>query len=425
MPKNIFCGIDFGTSNSTCAISDHKGVAMVALENNRTTLPSALFFADQSPTLFGRNAIAAYIDGEDGRLMRSLKSILGTPLMDEKTLVNGKSISFNDILACYIRHLKDQIDTAAQSSIESVILGRPVHFHDEDTEADRKSQNTLDQIAQSVGFKNIAFQYEPIAAAFSHEINVTDEKLSLVIDLGGGTSDFTVIRLSKDRMNNPNRQDDILSTTGIRVGGTTFDQSFSIQSFMPFLGYKSEYRDTFDPSKILTVPVKAYYELSDWAKVHFAQAPQAVRVTKDILKNALDPNKMQNLLEIQEKQLGHAFLQLVENTKIALTDDKETIVDFDAISQTLQTKISRQEFEQAINMHINRITEAFQNSLIQAGITADKIDLVILTGGSTELPIIMDLIQAHFPHAEISQDNKFGSVGLGLAYTARRQTAIR
>lgn len=415
----ICCGIDFGTSNSTCALATAQGTALVALEGDSVTLPSTVFFGRGTPPLFGRAAVNAYISGEDGRLMKALKSVLGTALMEEKTTINLRPTSFVDILSLYFRHLKDAIDQKAGADTENVVLGRPVHFHDDNEDADGKSEDALAAIARAVGFRNIVFQYEPIAAAFSHEMNVQDEKLSLVIDLGGGTSDFTVIRLSPDRKNRPDRQQDILATTGIRVGGTTFDRCLSLAAFMPLLGLHSEYADPFDGERRLTVPSGPYHDLSDWPRVSFAQTRRAVRDTQDILKTAIAPGRIRNLLEVQERQLGHALLQAVENAKIGLTDREGIVARFTELEQPLETGIGRAEFEDSISVPIARINASIDDCLRQAGIRPGDVELVILTGGSTELPLINERIRQTFPNAAISNDNKFGSVGLGLAYFAR------
>ncbi|MEJ2125589.1 MAG: Hsp70 family protein, partial [Alphaproteobacteria bacterium] len=279
LSSSLSCGIDFGTSNSTVAISNGKGSAkLVPTENGLPTLPSAVFFhhTGKQP-IFGRSAINAYLDGEDGRLMRGLKKVLGTPLMDDKTVIQGRVVGFSDILAIYIKYLKDQAELHAGSEIRNVVLGRPVHFHDNRPDLDDRSAEVIETIARQVGFEEVHFQLEPIAAAFAHEANFDDEKLSLVIDLGGGTSDFTIMRLSCRYMNKPERKQDILATAGVRVGGTTFDYRLSTKYFMPQLGLGSEYKGEFDASKILTVPSTVFAEMSDWHLVHRTHTEKAIQ----------------------------------------------------------------------------------------------------------------------------------------------------
>ena len=418
MAKGAVCGIDFGTSNSTVALSLGGKKKLVLLEDGKSTLPSAIFFQPQNAPLFGRRAISSYMDGEEGRFMRGLKKILGTALMEEKTLIGNKAVPFKQILGTFIGHLKDKAEQEAGDTIDSLVLGRPVHFHDDDAEADRKSQGTLEEIAKGAGFKNIDFLYEPIAAAFAHEENVTDEKLSLVVDLGGGTSDFTVIRISQAKMKKHDRRDDILSTSGVRIGGTTFDYRLSLKNFMPQLGMGTQYNDLFDKKKRHHVPTGVYFQLSDWAMVNFAQTKKAIAETLDIKRRAVALAKIDRLLKLQQNHLGHALLAEVENTKIALTGASEHTVRFKEFEDGFDFAVTRKDFEEYIAQDVQKIFQSIEDCLSAAGIVKDDIDLIILTGGSTELPVINQLIVQSFPHASISQGNKMDSVGLGLAYRA-------
>lgn len=418
MSQKIVCGIDFGTSNSTLAIADGSGKHLIALEDGKSTLPSAIFFRKQAGPLFGRAAIEAYTYGDEGRFMRGLKKILGTSLMSEKTQVGNRSVSFTEILEVFIRNMKDTAEKATGQTIDHAVLGRPVHFHDDDAGADKDSQATLEKVAQAAGFKQVDFLFEPIAAAFAHEAKVEGEKLSLVVDLGGGTSDFTVIRISRQKMDHHDRRGDILSTSGVRIGGTTFDYRMSIRHVMPALGMGSKYHDLFEKKKRLHVPNSVYFQLSDWAMVNFAQTRKAIAETIDIKKRSLSPDKIGRLLKLQEGHLGHTLLAEVEKTKIGLSDHEISTAQFRDIDPDFTVEISRTDFENSIEQDVTRVFDSIATCLSDAGIGYDDINLVILTGGSTELPLINRMIRNAFPHAAISQENKLDSVGLGLAYRA-------
>lgn len=418
MPLPLACGIDFGTSNSTVSIANAAGKKLVPLEDGKTTLPSAIFFKDRSKPLFGRTGINAYLDGEDGRLMRGLKKILGTPLMDDKTIIGNRAVEFTDILKTFIGHLKDKADAAAGGDIGHVVMGRPVHFHDDDEAADAKSQATLESVARTAGFRQVEFLYEPIAAAFAHEAKVEGEKLSLVIDLGGGTSDFTVIRMSNRNSKKADRRDDILATAGVRIGGTTFDYRLSLKNFMPALGLGTKYRDLFDKKKLHIVPIGVYAQLSDWALVNHAQTKKAISDTLDLKRRALDFEKMERLWKVQQGHLGHALLGKVENAKISLTDEDRHTATLKDLDPDFAVNVSRKDFEDAIAADVEKVFAAITQCLAAAEIVKDRIDLIILTGGSTELPVINKMVRAMFPQAAISQGDKLDSVGLGLAYRA-------
>ena len=161
-------------------------------------MPSAVFFAmeESQPVLYGRAAVAEYLDGTPGRLMRSLKSLLGSSLMHETTTIGDRNIGYADIVTLYLRTLRERASAAGGRALDAVVLGRPVRFDDDDVERDREAQRTLAACARAAGFRHVEFQFEPIAAAFDYERTIEREESVLVIDVGGGTADFTVIRLS-------------------------------------------------------------------------------------------------------------------------------------------------------------------------------------------------------------------------------------
>ena len=417
MSVKLACGIDFGTSNSTCALASNGHVMLVDLEQGKDTIPSAIFFAENKNIEFGRAAIAKYIDVEDGRLMRSLKMVLGSSLIHEKTRIGSRSLEFVDIIGTFLWHIKAQCEKAANQEVDHVVMGRPVFFYEDDAAADLQAQNALESIAKSVGFKSVQFQYEPIAAAFSHEKRLNNEVLSLVVDLGGGTSDFTVIRLRPDAPVNSDRSSDILSTSGVRVGGTHFDERLSMKSFMPPLGLGSQVRDTFDAAKIMEMPMSVYSQLSSWPWVHLAQTQKAISETKKLMALSLSPEKLERLLLLQEHQLGHAYLQAVEGAKIALTELDS--YNCQIVTPRIDVEIFRAEFESSIYAELARVSGAIDECLSNAQVVPEDIDLIIMTGGSTEIPVVNQLIANRFPQAAISELDKFGSVGLGLGYHAQ------
>ncbi len=406
---NKSCGIDFGTSNSALGIAN-GGIELIEVENNHKTIPSALFFsAAEKKTLFGREAQQAYMHGNEGRFMRSLKRILGTSLIDQTTVVNGKSLSFKDIIALFIKNLK-------QDDIDNVVMGKPVHFVDDDTSADKRAENELKQIAETIGFKNIEFQFEPIAAAFAHEQNLSNEKLSLVADIGGGTSDFTIIRLSPDLKNSDDRKNDILANTGVRIGGNDFDKDLSLNNFMPQLGYDSIYGE-----KNLAVPKTSFHDLSEWSKVNFVYTPKILRDFRNILKESYSPETLRRFINILEHQYGHHLLASIEEAKIELTNNGEYIVDLNYIDKNFEVDIAVKQLNQSIKENVSNILKNVKKCIKLAKIHRDNVELIILTGGSTEIPYIQKVLAKMFPNAHISQENKLSSVALGLAYDAKRK----
>ncbi|WP_310590461.1 Hsp70 family protein [Dyadobacter sp. NIV53] len=312
--------------------------------------------------------------------------------------------------------MKAGADSEAGNEIENVVMGRPVHFVDNDPEADKRAQIELRSIALKLGYKNIDFQFEPIAAAFAHEVNISGEKLALVADLGGGTSDFTVIRLSNKYISKPDRSADILANTGVRIGGNDFDKDLSLAAIMPELGYKSTYGE-----KNLEVPLRHYYDLSEWSKVNFLYTTKIISQTRQLLYESHDKNRFKRLLQVLEQETGHALLAVTEETKIALTDELTYNTPFDFIEDGLSAKVTRDQFDEAILPQIKKITNAAQQCLDEAGVLKDNIELVILTGGTTEVLSVQNEFRKLFPNAVLADENKLSSVGLGLAYDSQKK----
>jgi len=276
-----FCGIDFGTSNSTVSLAGATGPArLIALEQDHLTLPSAVFWAEDGPALFGRAAMAAYIEGDEGRLMRGLKSTLGSGLVDERTVVGRRTVTFRDVLSKFISHMRDVLEVNSPG-VHRVVLGRPVHFVDGDAAADQAAETALAEIAAAVGFKDIAFQFEPIAAALQYEAGVSREEIVLIVDIGGGTSDISLVRVSPERARAVDRAADILGNGGIRLGGTDFDRSLSLAEVMPHLGHGS----SLNGGKAL-VPNHYFLDLATWHRINSLYTPKKAAEVKSLLADA-------------------------------------------------------------------------------------------------------------------------------------------
>ena len=408
------CGIDFGTTNSVVALAGKEKVTLVPLEGKKRTLPSAIF-CSKTDFLFGQTAVDAYMQGEDGRFMRSMKRILGTDLMNATTLINGKQISFDNLIGLFLKEIKNRSENYTQTEITSVVLGRPVHYQDYDPNADVMAENKMCEIAKSIGFKNVVFQYEPIAAAFSHEQDLTKDRIALIADLGGGTSDFTVIRIGPNCRQKSDRKEDILSTSGVRVGGNDFDRDLSVNSFMPQFG-----KGTIYSTKKLPVPEFLFSHLSEWSQINFMYTPKNIRMVKDILLVSHTPEKVKNLLLLLEMQQAHQLLQVVEQAKIGLTTEIQIKTFFDNLEESLNFDINRNDFEKVVQYESDKIIQSMKECLSMANLKADKIDMLILTGGTSQIPLVQRSIHRLFPDAYISDKQRMESVALGLAYMAQK-----
>jgi len=416
------CGLDFGTSNSTMGQLDADGVPhLLALEDGKPTIPSVLFFGFEDDTIhFGRKAVAEYVTGADGRLMRSLKSVLGTALIGDTTRVKARSYGFVEILGLFIAQLKQRGEAELGAGLDSVVCGRPVHFVDDDPVADAAAQDQLEGAVRAQGFRHIDFQFEPIAAALDYERQVRSEKLALIVDLGGGTSDFSVVRVSPERARASDRSGDILATAGVHVGGTDFDRLLSMAKVMPELGLGTLTRDGKRH-----LPVAPYYDLSTWHRINRLYNAQALRDLRGTRREAQAGERVETMIELIEDRLGHRLVGAVEAAKIALSDADATKFAFPVRDQTISTAISLTEFTAALANSVERIEATIGETLRRAGVGIGQIDSLILTGGSTQVPAIAQRLEALFPEAELVRTDVLGSVGLGLAMDAARKFGPR
>jgi hypothetical chaperone protein len=329
--------------------------------------------------------------------------------MEQTTLLKGARWRFPQVVGKFLSHIKQAGEAQLQSELTDITLGRPVHFQDGDKAADARAENELRTIAASVGFKKINFQFEPIAAALAHERNVTGEKLALVIDIGGGTSDFSIIRLSRDYKPDRDRTQDILANTGVRVGGNDCDRTINLDVMMPLLGMGSHYGD-----KNLEMPVRLYHELSEWVKVNWCYTPQNEQFVQDTQRVSDTPQKLARLYDVLQYHQGHRILNASEEIKISLSENNAVQVELNFIEKGLNASMTQARMNELFSTTLEPVRRMMLDTLLQANVTAQDIAIIVLTGGSTALPVFQHWIAEYFPHAQVLQEDKLGSVGLGL-----------
>ena len=415
------CGVDFGTSNSTVGwyrpgMMQSAPTALLTLEDGKPTLPSVVFFnADDERVSYGRAALAEYLEGYEGRLMRSLKSLLGTSLIDGQTEVAGRSVSFRALLAQFIGEVKRRAEDQAGQPFHSAVFGRPVFFIDDDAQADQLAEDTLLDVARSVGFRNISFQYEPIAAAFDYESRIEREELVLIADIGGGTSDFSLVRLGPQRAGRTERRDDILANGGVHIGGTDFDKYLSLAGVMPLLGYGSKLRSGAE------IPSSYYFNLATWHTINQAYTRKSVTQLADLARDAAEPARIARLQNLIEDRSGHWLAMQVEGAKIALSDADMVRLELDRLSPPESLDIARAQFEAAIAQLVEQVATTVGKLFADAGVKPDDVDTVFFTGGSSGVGLLRARIGALVPGARRVEGDLFGSIGTGLALDALRK----
>ncbi|WP_028240427.1 Hsp70 family protein [Stutzerimonas azotifigens] len=410
------CGIDFGTSNSTVGWWRPDSDPLIALEQDQSTLPSVVFFnLEERRPVYGRQALAEYLEGYDGRLMRSLKSLLGSKLLKSETTVLGSAVPFKDILGLFLGTLKARAEAAAGRPFEQVVLGRPVFFVDDDEQADREAADTLAAVARKIGFAEVSFQYEPIAAAFDYESRIEAEERVLIVDIGGGTSDFSLVRLSPERRLLDERQADILGTGGVHIGGTDFDKQLSLHGVMPLFGYGSRMKSD------APMPTATHLNLATWHTINAAYSAASQRSLQSMRYDIVDPTGIDRLMRLIEQRAGHWLAMQVEAGKIALSDETRYRIDLQRIEQGLEATLTRPAFEQTLQPLLERLRTAVGELLSRAELGADQVDTVFFTGGSSGIPALRRSMESLLPQARQVEGNRFGSIGSGLAIEAKKR----
>jgi len=414
------CGLDFGTSNTTLGTIEGQAPVLAALEINQTTIPSAIFYEVDGAVLIGRKAIEAYVDGVPGRLMRSLKSVLGTSLIDETTRLGRERISFRDVIGYYLAAVKRRAEQATGRELREVVHGRPVHFVDNAPDADRAAERTLREIAREIGFDEVTFQFEPIAAALDYERQISIEEIALIADIGGGTSDFSIVRLSPQRHRKADRATDILANDGVRVGGTDFDRQLSLGLVMPLFGFGSAMKRAG-----LDVPSRYFHDLATWSNINRMYEPRVIADIRQVRQQAAEPGLLDRLVRVVDEQRGHTLAMEVEDAKIALSDRRKTAISLEWVAPGLNAAVSRPDLVSHTKQLAERIAARIKICLAQARLSAEDIDAVFLTGGSVKLAHVRKAIIRAAPSARVVEGDTFGAVGKGLSLEALRRYGPR
>ncbi|SNY92823.1 hypothetical chaperone protein [Cohaesibacter sp. ES.047] len=421
MSTKPFCGLDFGTSNSTLGLIDNGKARLVELEGDEVTLPSTLFFDfEEHSTHFGRDAIATYMEGGEGRMMRALKSILGSPTIHETTMIGNERMPFTAVLGLFLSRMKRSAEAEIDKEIDHVVMGRPVHFVDDNPDSDREAEETLRMIAQETGFSRIEFEFEPVAAARDFQQTVNSEEIALIIDIGGGTSDFTILKVGAGSLGQSSQdsKDAILANTGVHVGGTDFDRWLSLARVMPFFGYRSP---MLKAGRLM--PVGYYHDLATWQKINFLYDHKTKTDLRYLRREAKEPHLIDRLLHLLELREGHRLALGVEACKVALSELLKASLPLDFVEKDLEAEMSRDDLIEALQDGTKRIQNTISEGLKKAGLKGSDITAVFLTGGSTKVPYIRTSLTGMVPNARVIDGDAFGSVGIGLALEARRRFA--
>ncbi|MCE6968757.1 Hsp70 family protein [Cereibacter sphaeroides] len=400
--------IDFGTSNSAAAILDGGVPRRLALETGAETLPTAVFFpADRGPMRIGAAAGEALIAGEEGRYMRALKSVLGTPLLHEPRLIGGRRRTLAEVIAAFLAEVKRRAEQLTDRRFRRALSGRPVRFH-ADSGRDARAEADLRACYLAAGFDAVDFLHEPEAAALASHGLGHPEGTGLIVDIGGGTSDFSVFRVRDGRVG-------ILASHGIRLGGTDFDQSVSLSHAMPCLGHGGSLRREMGPG-LLPMPNDLFVDLATWAKIPFLYTRETRSAVAGMLKRAVEPRLLGRLAAVLEHELGHDLAFAVERGKIEANAGRPgAMIRMGRIERGLYAEITAASLEAALAAHRRALREAAAETCRLAAVEPDRVGTVILVGGSSLMGLVADEARALCPGAELKSAEAFTAVVDGLA----------
>ena len=408
----IRLGIDFGTSNSAAATYKDGQLSRVALEAGADTIPTAVFFPAETKTmLYGQAASSALIDGEEGRYMRALKSVLGDPLFHESRLIGGQRRTIADVVTAFLARIRQRAEQQTGHSCERVLSGRPVHFHSGAPDKDARALEDLEACYRAAGFSEIAFMNEPEAAAHAYGADQQINGRGLIVDIGGGTSDFSIFEAKGDSI-------EILASHGVRLGGTDFDHAISMTHAMPLLGHGGTLRRTFGDG-VLPVPNAIYADLATWAKIPFVYSRDTEKLVEDMLRHAEDPDAMSRLDTVIKEQLGHELAFAVEAGKIgANTGQAGTQIQMGFVEPGLAAPITKGSMNAALEGQREKMRNALYQTFMEAGVMPTQIDTIVLVGGSSLMSMVEDEAKAVCPSATLQRSEAFTAVVDGLAIAA-------
>ncbi|WP_339854410.1 Hsp70 family protein [Roseovarius nubinhibens] len=407
-------GVDFGTSNSAAGYLVEGQPRLIEMAPGEVTLPSTFFFDFESrETLLGEPANQALLNGDEGRFMRALKRVLGTPLMHEKRQLLNRQVTFVEIIGGFLAEIKARAERETGLRFDAVLSGRPVVFHGVDDPREAQAEADLRACYEAAGFAQVHFMAEPEAAAIASGALERAGETGLIVDIGGGTSDFSVFRTGETGV-------EILANHGVRIGGTDFDRSLSIDHVMPLLGRGSQLRKVLG-DETTPMPQQIFNDLATWEKIPFLYTPSNRRAVQDMQRLACAPDRLARLLAVLEDELGHDLAFAVERGKIAANAGAgDARIDLGILERGLDAGLPPEALAQSLAPHGQALHRGVTETLALAGRRADEIERVIYVGGSSLMNVVPQVMRALMPGAEHVYRDVFTAVTDGLAIAAGR-----
>ncbi len=413
----IVFGIDFGTTNSALSVYRNGNVEVVAVDGNGSggeLMRSVLYFNEENEIYAGQEAIHQYVsDGAAGRFMQSIKTFLPNTSFDS-TEIFGKRYTIDDLVAIILMKIKARGEAHVGCPVENVVLGRPVVFST-DAAKDAVAQQRLEKAARKAGFRNIWFQYEPVAAALTFEetLQTGEERIVFIGDFGGGTSDFSVIRVKGGAFARSDRRSDVLALGGVYVAGDKFDSQIMWDKVAHHFGRYARYK-TMGKDVWNSIPKSIIYTLCQWHRIPLLRARKTRELIRVIKGTTDDRRAIDHLENIINDNYGFFLFQAIEKAKCELSGRDLTLIRFTERNLCINEEIGKGEFETLNAGNFEQIATCIDEVVSRSGLAPAQIDTVFLTGGTSRIPHIQALFAERFGRNKLENRDAFTSVVHGL-----------
>ncbi len=425
--KTVTVGIDFGTTNSSVAHINGAGevaLARFVAAGRSTESYRSLLYLEQVKergvkalkSWSGPAGIDQYLSGDGkGRLMQSLKSFLSSRSL-QTTEIFGKRYALEGLIGRILKDLREKAEAQFGVKIAGAVVGRPVQFVGSENDDDnRYAETRLLEAFTIAGYESVEFELEPVAAARYYESTLSRNQLILIGDFGGGTSDFSLLRVGPTILRRGRSDGDLLGNAGVGFAGDAFDAKIIRHLIAPALGAGSEIRSM---DKILSVPSWVYAKLERWHHLSFLKTRDVIEMLRGVEKDALEPEKIKALIHVVREDLGFQLHRAVQKVKSDLSDHDRAVFRFSDGYLQFEAILERKVFEAWIEEELTMIRNCVDSLLAESGVQNEAIDEVFLTGGSSFVPAVRRIFEDRFGSGKIQTGNEFTSVAHGLALKA-------